>query len=734
MKTIIRIFILFGFVVINTTQIFAQQGNEPIIDSELDAEFEAELLWLQEEAVVMTEIATKTKMDADMVPGMVTVLRGDDLEIRGIRTVYEALSLVPGLHTYLDTLGDQRVSVRGLGGSFFSGNLKLLLDGIVLNDSLTAAGYVIYGIPVEQVDRIEIIRGPGSVVYGEYACAGVINVMTRKDVTRVYGRCVWDHWPPYGYGGGGAVTYTIPEEAFSLSLHLSGWKSDSPDIETGEDRLYEEFAGMQFDEFSNAPGSTNEAQENRLANLSLKYKGFSLSGQYLLNGRGDYFGMLHILPQAEERIITTHDHRALEAGQTLSLSDAFKLDFKLGWRRYEFYLDNLTAVPPIAISMPDGSVIDITPSQGSIITPYYEEREIYAGGELIWKGMNRHTLLLGMKYSDTDIRDVWVDTNTTEEQRGTMVRLRGEENWFAEGGKRDIFGVYLQDMFDMTDRFTLTLGVRYDRRYDEDENKNEVEDNITPRVSAVWALTDYHILKAQYSESVRPPSFTELYARGNSVIGGNPDLDPEHIRSYELGYIYRRSKTVGRITLFYSELEDNIEYPKYADSLGEGGKEVQYQNADGTIKTKGFELEFEHDLRVDLRFSGSLSFADAEDGQGKSLMGATEWLGNAELLYRPKQDYAFDLQYRYVGKRHRASEDERDDPAAYYSLDLSASIFNCFTKGLTLRGGCKNLSDSEIIFPAPAYKDADGNIGYTYADDFPRPGREWWMQLSYDFD
>ncbi len=253
MKTIketIKIFVV-AVLFINAGQVFSQDvPSEPAgIEADLDEEFK----WLQEESVVMTEIATRTKMDADLVPGMVTVLLGKDLKARGIRTVFEALSLVPGLNTYLNTIGDNRVSVRGIGGSFFSGNLKLMLDDLVMNDILAAAGYGIYEIPVEQVDRIEIIRGPGSVIYGEFAYAGVINVKTRKKGNRINSLCKGDKDSLYRYDGGGTLTYANPEKELSFSLNLAGSKSDGPDIKAGTDRVYSGFAGLRLDDYSYAP-------------------------------------------------------------------------------------------------------------------------------------------------------------------------------------------------------------------------------------------------------------------------------------------------------------------------------------------------------------------------------------------------------------------------------------------------------------------------------------------------
>ncbi|MDM8522839.1 TonB-dependent receptor [Desulfococcaceae bacterium HSG8] len=715
----IFIIIMFVLIIFNAVSTFAQETA----DHEIDQEFK----WLQEEAaVVMTAIATKTEMDADLVPGMVTVLLGKDLEDRGVRTVYEALSLVPGLNTYLNSPGDENVSVRGIGGSFFSGNLKLMMDGVALNDSMSAAGYGLYIIPVEQVERIEIIRGPGSVIYGDYAYAGVINVRTRKAGNRIHGSCVWEQWLPYSYGGGGTLTYKVPEKDLTLNLNLFARESDGPDIEAGQDRLYEGFFGMKFGEFSYSPGPTNEVHEDRMMNLSLEYKGFSLSGQYLLNSRGDYFGIIHVLPPEDDRVVVSHEHGALEAGQTLNISDTLKMDIKAGYRRYEFDIDDTIGLPHVMMTLPDGSAIPIAPAEGSVAGPHYEEREVYFGAEMVWRKADRHTILMGTRYSDIEMGDVWVDSNTTDDEYwGVMKRYDGELNWLIEDQKKRIYSAYFQWMSDITDHFTLTGGLRYD-------HYNDMKESLTPRASAVWRLTDHHILKAQYSEAVRPPSFTELYSRGNSLIQGNPDLDSEHIRSYELGYIYRRPHTTGRITLFYSELRDNIEYPEYANTIG--GVGIQYRNAEDIIRTKGFELESEYKIGKTLKLDANLSYSDTDDGEtGEPVEGGSDWMGNLGLLYHPVHDVALALQYHYVGNRHRAPDDDRDDADAYNTWNLTANVYNLFTKGLTLRAGVRNLSDEEIVHPAPVFKDEEGNIGYYYRDDFPRPGREWWVQFSYDF-
>jgi len=104
------------------------------------------------------------------------------------------------------------------------------------------------------------------------------------------------------------------------------------------------------------------------------------------------------------------------------------------------------------------------------------------------------------------------------------------------------------------------------------------------------------------------------------------------------------------------------------------------------------------------------------------------------MIYEPLQDtMMFALQYRYVGSPHRAADDDRQEPDAYHTFDLTANFFDILAKGVTFRWGIKNLFDDDIVYPAPVFKDGEGNIGYYYKDDFPRAGREWWARISYEF-
>ncbi|MCK7576356.1 MAG: TonB-dependent receptor plug domain-containing protein [Chromatiales bacterium] len=132
----------------------------------------------------VSALATKTHMNADYVPGILSVLNGNELVALGARIPSgRPWSWFPACRSTATAMADGVVAIRGFQHS--NGNVKLLLNSAAMNNAFGGYSNILY-IPIEQVERIEVIRGPGSAVHGEYAFAGVINVITRQDENRVY--------------------------------------------------------------------------------------------------------------------------------------------------------------------------------------------------------------------------------------------------------------------------------------------------------------------------------------------------------------------------------------------------------------------------------------------------------------------------------------------------------------------------------------------------------------------
>ncbi len=181
-----------------------------------------------------TDVATKTRLNTDYVPGIVTLLQGDQLEAMGVVSAWEALGLVPGVQAVLDGSGSPSVVVRGIDFPFNSGNIQILINSVPLSraDSGISASSLL--IPIEQVERIEVIRGPGSVVYGDFAFMGLVNIVTRKEGERVYTR---DDIRARSGGAHGAWTSGPAMVAANLS-HSSSDNTPLPAARGHDDRTF----------------------------------------------------------------------------------------------------------------------------------------------------------------------------------------------------------------------------------------------------------------------------------------------------------------------------------------------------------------------------------------------------------------------------------------------------------------------------------------------------------------
>ena len=639
-----------------------------------------------------TEIATKSKLNADYVPGMVTVLHGKDLQARGVQNLWEALALVPGFDISIRA-STRKVVVRGVGNIFASGNIKFMWNSVPMNNIRGGTANALLRLPITQVDRIEIIRGPGSAVHGEYAYIGVVNVVTRKEGGQLYSRAGSFN----AYEGGGVYSWANPEKDFKLSLNVAGSTSDGADVQTGPDVLF----GTVNEPISLAPGPTNEDSNHISAGLFMDYKDFSLKGQFLHTGRGEMFGDTDALPPPTAGVTTKNTEISFEARQNLDLLPSLEMKLHLGWWQNKIKVDNDNFLfPPGYFGIfPDGLIAGISA----------KERRVYGGTDWVWKGWSNHTILFSWSTVWTKLVDASF-TTTFLPSTGAPAPLqtyRGSENWIKEGEDRLLNSLAIQDEYSFSSDLTFTLGLRYDH-YD------DVGDRLTPRIAGVYRLTDHHILKFQYAQAFRPPTFLELYSQNNTIADGNPNIKPAVIDTFETGYIYKADRTVVRTTLYYSELDDLI--------INQGGV---FQNSRGA-KQMGIELEWEREITSSFKLNSNLTWVQTEDRDtGEDVEGSANLLANIGVNYRPVQDLMFNVQYRYVGPRHRDPSDSRADLGGYNNVNFTANWFKPLGyKGWTLRGGIRNLFDEDIRYAAPAN---------TYPQDYPRPGINFWAQLSIEF-
>lgn len=620
-----------------------------------------------------TSIATRTKLRVDYAPGTISILHSDDLMAHGARTVWEALALVPGVEMSMDETGTRQVLVRGIGRTYSSGNIKLLLNDVAMNSELLSLANPLLNMPVEQVERIEVIRGPGSVMYGESAYMGVVNVITRKQGQRVFGAL----GSRGAVAGGGVLALTDAERQLDMSLNVAAWKQDGGGLHAGEDATYPE--GFPPGS-TNAPGLANDKYDYKSALFNLNFQKFSLSAQWLEDGAGDHFGINSYLPPNERRIVTRQRHRSLELRQALEFTPALQGELKFGWQDFSHKRDNLYAAPPSYYLNRD-----------------YKENRLWAGADLAWE-KDQHTVLMGLSLNQIDIASASWGANFPLPY----------PNWIDSSMKRTINSFNVQDEFRINKQLTLTAGLRHDRY-------NDVGNSTTPRLAAVWQAAPGHVFKAQYAKAFRAPTFYELRF--------GDQIKPETISTRELGYTYRQGGGLAQITAFDSTLKQQIIFDENSG----------YLNLADTSSSRGLELEGERWLGSALKIDGNLTLIRTKDkSTGQPVPGAASRLFNLGMEWHPASEFTVDLRLRHVGPRHREVDDLREKLAGYNTVDLTTTAFNYGTRGLTLRAGIKNLLDKTVKVPSTI--DTSAYPAPNYREDMPMiEGRIAWAQLTYSF-
>ena len=436
-------------------------------------------------------------------PSSITIITQDEIKRYGYRTLADVLQSVPGFYVSNDR-NYSYLGVRGFNLGDFNSRILLLIDGHRINNNLTdgAAIGTEFLSDVDLIDRIEVIRGPGSVLYGNNAFFGVINVITRtgKKVKGVEVAGSYGSFDTYQ----GRVTYG---KAFTngLELLLSGTYYDS----AGQEKLF-------FKEFNN-PEHNNGFAQNMDTDSYLSFFGSVRYREFTLEG--GWSGREKVNPTAlqyttfnDPRLRTVDSRSYVDLKYAHEFSEALDLSACLYYDRNDF-----------EIGYPVGDPVASTVYQQVQAGEWW-------GAELqmnkrFWE---KHIISAGAEYRDDFL----------QERSGSATLPAARD--------RQSHGMYAQGDFELLQELHFNGGIRYDQYGDYDPSFN-------PRLALIYNPFPSSTLKALYGTAFRSPNFLEL---------SDPrfqDLKPETITSYELVY----EQGIGRhlrssIAGFYNRMDDLI--------------------------------------------------------------------------------------------------------------------------------------------------------------------------------
>lgn len=658
-----------------------------------DPELLALMTLLDEE----TELATQNKMNADFVPGTLSVLHGDQLRGYGISTVAEALNQVAGFYTTNNNAGNTVTIVRGVGLGLSSSNLKIMLNGIATNRPVDASADAVLRMPISQIERIEIIRGPGSALYGEFAFSGVINIITRQQTSVSVN---------LGSNQQRQADLLLDQQfdnGAQASLNLSHWRRDDSGLRTHPDNFARSGNGY-------SPGQVYDNEQGNLAIASLSYNDYRLQLQHVQIKRGGWYGRFAAMPEdldpRDETItgVDLHKDWSLHPDLTLGLSFSH-LQTELGEATYlpiPKGTDLPGPRPPVAI--------DLYRQDGS------SDRTQRASLKMHWAAAEHHQLYADLSYTDAKVTSSYV----RRFELGQPSNYGSpDERYVLDGSQRALSSLTLQDQWQILTDLELTLGARYDH-YD------DWGSNTSPRIAAVWRLSDAHIFKAQYAEAFRPPTMMEQYP-GVNAYPSNAIFTPlkeEHLSTSELAYIFHAANLKLRATLFHTQIRDLIEF------YVQPGQPPVWRNR-GDLETNGAELELQQDINRDWNWFANLSYVDAQDHLDidDKLLGAVDWLANLGINWHSSRRLTHSLAVHYVGEQEGWELQTIVEPPArfpsYTLVDYTLTLDDFLSvRDLTLSGGIKNIGDQGYdTAPTPAQ----------YPLGLPHGERTGWLQFDYTF-
>jgi iron complex outermembrane receptor protein len=728
-------------------------AGSDIPDTRLDEEFR----WLQAEAEAgVVTVATKTRMTVEDAPSIVSVITGEEIRNMGARNLADVMRTVPGFDPVCNSESFPRIYIRGMASQGTNKSIKIMIDGHAMQP-MRADDFE--RLPVAGISKIEIIRGPGSALYGTGAFLGVINMVTYKggekpsQVSLEYGS--FDTVKP-------RAEFSYRKDDLNAYLYAEYYKTDGYDAKIGADAaatapVLPDFGPLYV--ASDSREMTNDSSHYALR-TRIAYKDFYFSGFVQKSDNKCPVGVFDVLTD-EDDIEQLYSYA--EAGFTLPLNDRGSLLMKMyyDYNDYKILYEILpeetaekhTGFPPDEglYQGPEGKYTVL----GGEITGNYELRPgIHLTGGTAYEHIRHYDLGVYSNHNSTRA-PLELDGKTYsafppyERFPGGLTNI-WDKGVGYEQADSDIFALYGQGTLDMKSLFALedrlktlsfTAGLRYDHYRDKgDETGVSAFSSVNPRLGFAYAPKEDLWFKVLYGEAFRAPSLTELYSRGNAYIKYNKDLKPEKISTAEALVGYRFAKNItASLTGFYVRAKDLVQ------SISEEGI-YRFRNI-GKTESVGAEFEFKAGFGKNRYAFVNFTWQDVKDVTNKKIEGtdlkqddfslgeSPEFYGNIGVNYGVTENIIANVTLNYLGERERSGEkiwdgeklvleDQRDPVDEYWLLNASLTFRDFLAKGLEFQISGFNLLDEDYRSP---------DLYLSIADDIPSPGRSIIGRISYAF-
>ena len=637
---------------------------------------------LQNDMQEYSRIATQTKQNVDYMPYIISSWSSDELSQLGISTLREALSLVPGVDLSIGTVGTTIPIFRG-SNPFAVGQSKLVIDGIVVNDKMKGDYSHFLDMPVTMIQRIEVVRGPGSLLSYVNGYSGSIHVITKanRDDGLSVDDEVFAELGSDGYKTGGFIT-SYKENDFSISSDFFY-------------KTHDQESPVVLDRYGSS-GDSQQWLDNYSFGINAHYNNFNVKGRLTDRESGASYGQSFSLSEDESDYVAI-ENNYIELAHSNELSKYIVLNLSLGYIELIRQLQNKV--------VPDGATVQ-TPS-GPVVLPngkYFlvdlKEETFYERIELEVSTFDSHNIHMGVYAYQSDMA-----------KRDAFSSLDGMQTVTAPfdiliDTPRNMYSVYVDDLINFSEQTSMQIGVKYD-------HYSDVESQASPRIALVHRYDNENIYKFMYTHSYREPSWREQYLAQPSFFSSTLDIQPEQVDAYELGYIRKIDlKSHIKINTYLLSNKDQIHAQNPTHTFQNNGDNNLY----------GYEIEYKNELENNDQIYFNYSYVDGENVADQQADSARTMV---KSYYIHKLNHAFSVSAiaKFVDEKGRIEVDLRDNVDSYALFDLSANYQNQLTK-IDINLSVKNIFDETYYLPSPEN---------TYPDDFKQEGRSILLSLRKKF-
>ncbi|MDX2463088.1 MAG: TonB-dependent receptor [Porticoccus sp.] len=647
----------------------------PLVANELDPLFSLPL-----EDLMNIEIyaAGKTSEKIKDIPASVILITRSDIEKYGYTTLTDVLENTPGLYNIYSYAGvSGNFGARGFWNpNSQNSNVAILVNGVSQAYNFDRSHPMDkINVPVEAIDRIEIIRGPMAVLYGNGASFGVINIVT-NEVSDSNTQSL----ASFSYGSSdtkkAAFRLATKENNLKLVINAARYQTDGPD-----------------NKFTDMMSPTNAATLPALGITDPNY-----STKNLLNQKSKYFGisgsynnwifdtayneteigLFLLLPPLEDGYNRTSKNTSMMLGYQTAVSEMVDIDVRATYNNTE--RNDLAEV--LVAGIDNTEVINFNSLEIeflSTITPN-----------------DKTSIVAGLNYqSMSDLHDV-ID--------GPSVGIINESYETSDRTTHAFFG---QATYQAMDNLSLVAGVRYEDLLSYDTHGitdgglpsqstfGDAHGDIqttSPRLAAIYSLDEHNIIKFLYGEANRL---------------GDDELDPEITKTTEVNYIYSKADIFTSVSLFHNQFQDLV----IKDIVLVGGIPSSEKRNSGKVTTNGVEFIINGDLSAHLfgEFSITLQDSTNEKNENIDVGYSPNAVTHAKLAYKNKDTTVATIG-RYVGSMETLYDLTKQNPDLsygarvgdetdeYYVLDLNIRQDNIY-KSMYLNLKVSNLFDEKIRYP-----------------------------------